>query len=370
MAEGIEVRTRKDGTKSYRAIAWDALRAQQIKRTFTTLGAAKAWRTDTIKTLRDGDYRRTAAPTLAEAIDAWTDGAEAGTIRTRGRRVFKPSTIRAVRQNYRLRLAEKFGHRKLDTITTVELQDHVEALDAARVNPSTIESTILPLRLVYRRAKQRGVVHVDPTEGLELPEKTSRGNRKPPAPQDAAKVLTTVPAFDRAVWATAMLAGLRRGELLALRVEDVDLKAGRLAVTRSYDPTSQTFGTPKSKHGVRAVPITRTLAAELSAHLLRVGRRDGLLFGENGTRPLSPSALQERADEAWTAANVGRVTLHECRHLYASMSIAAGVNAHALCKYMGHSSIKVTYDEYGHLFPGNEAEAAQLLDDYTTAAFA
>jgi integrase len=66
------------------------------------------------------------------------------------------------------------------------------------------------------------------------------------------------------------------------------------------------------------------------------------------------------------------VTRHPARvrHLYASMSIAAGINAHALCKAMGHSSIKVTYDEYGHLFPGNEAEAATLLDNYVTAAFA
>lgn len=56
--------------------------------------------------------------------------------------------------------------------------------------------------------------------------------------------------------------------------------------------------------------------------------------------------------------------MHECRHLYASRSIAAGINAHALCKAIGHSSIKVTYDEYGHLFPGNEAET--LLENYVT----
>lgn len=64
-----------------------------------------------------------------------------------------------------------------------------------------------------------------------------------------------------------------------------------------------------------------------------------------------------------------RVTLHACRHLFASISIHAGVNAQALCRYMGHSSIKVTYDEYGHLFPGGETEAATLLDAYLDKAF-
>jgi len=56
--------------------------------------------------------------------------------------------------------------------------------------------------------------------------------------------------------------------------------------------------------------------------------------------------------------------LHECRHTFASLMIAAGVNAKALGTYLGHSSITITLDRYGHLFPGNEEEAAALLDAY------
>jgi integrase len=62
------------------------------------------------------------------------------------------------------------------------------------------------------------------------------------------------------------------------------------------------------------------------------------------------------------------ITLHECRHTFASLMIAAGVNAKALQTYMGHSSVAVTLDRYGHLMPGTEAEAASLLDAYLTAA--
>jgi site-specific recombinase XerC len=58
------------------------------------------------------------------------------------------------------------------------------------------------------------------------------------------------------------------------------------------------------------------------------------------------------------------VTLHECRHTFATLMIAAGVNAKALQTFMGHSSITVTLDRYGHLFPGSEQEAADLLDAY------
>ena len=62
------------------------------------------------------------------------------------------------------------------------------------------------------------------------------------------------------------------------------------------------------------------------------------------------------------------IGLHEARHSYASLMIAAGVNAKALSTYMGHASITITLDRYGHLFPGNEAEAAGLLDTYLAAA--
>ena len=74
------------------------------------------------------------------------------------------------------------------------------------------------------------------------------------------------------------------------------------------------------------------------------------MFGD-GRTPFSARPVQERADTAWTDATLQRVTLHACRHLYASMSIAAGVNAHALSRYMGHAGIQVTLDLYGHRVP-------------------
>ncbi len=60
--------------------------------------------------------------------------------------------------------------------------------------------------------------------------------------------------------------------------------------------------------------------------------------------------------------------LHECRHTFASLMIAAGVNAKALSTFLGHSSIAITYDRYGHLMPGSEDEAATRLDTYLSLA--
>jgi integrase len=75
-----------------------------------------------------------------------------------------------------------------------------------------------------------------------------------------------------------------------------------------------------------------------------------------------------RATRAWTRAGLEPIGLHECRHTCASYFIAAGINAKTLSTFLGHASITTTLDRYGHLFPGSEAEAANLLDAYLARA--
>ena len=90
------------------------------------------------------------------------------------------------------------------------------------------------------------------------------------------------------------------------------------------------------------------------------------VFGDENRLTLLQGATR-KAKKIWEAAEIKPIGLHEARHTYASLMIAAGVNAKALTVYMGHSSVTVTYDRYGHLMPGNEDEAAALLDTYLEA---
>jgi integrase len=164
-----------------------------------------------------------------------------------------------------------------------------------------------------------------------------------------------------------MYGGLRRGELQALRAEDVDLAAGVIRVERGWDAKEGVIAL-KSNAGRRRVPIAAVLRDLLAEHLMRSGRRDGeLLFGATAESAFNPSRLRRSADRAWKRAGLDRITLHEARHTFASLMIAAGVNAKALSTYMGHANIGITLDRYGHLMPGNEEEAAGLLDSYLTA---
>jgi integrase len=166
-----------------------------------------------------------------------------------------------------------------------------------------------------------------------------------------------------------MYAGLRRGELMALRWEDVDLQNNVITVARSWDMKAGPVE-PKSQAGRRTVPIASVLRVLLLAQRIRTGRGEGLVFGRSAERPFEPVTLAERAARAWKKAGLVGITLHECRHTFASLMIAAGVSAKALSTYMGHASVTITLDRYGHLFPGNEEEAAGLLDSYLESATA
>jgi integrase len=115
---------------------------------------------------------------------------------------------------------------------------------------------------------------------------------------------------------------------------------------------------PRSRQGRRRVPIPAVLRGYLDEVLLDAGT--GPLFGA----PWWVAKTNERVREPWENAGLPVLTLHEARHTYASLMIAAGCNAKSLSTFMGHANIAVTHDLYGHLMKGSEDEAAALLDSY------
>jgi len=227
----------------------------------------------------------------------------------------------------------RLGRGKLSAIERNAVQDLVYLLVAEGRAPSTVRNAILPLRAIYRRALERSEVVVNPTEGLRLP--ALRGRRERIArPADARALIEALETPDRALWATALYTGLRRGELRALRWEDLDLERGLIHVERSWDPVAGPVA-PKSHAGRRRVPLAKTLRPYLRAHRLGQGRGgEGLCFGALPERPFDPPAAVERAQRNWRRAGLEPIALHECRHTYAAFMIAAGVNAKALSTYM------------------------------------
>jgi integrase len=338
---------------------------KKIRKTFPTHAAAVAWRNDASTAVRKKLLRAPTSVTVDQAGDAWLEGARAGLIRTRSGEAYKPSAIRAYEKALRLRIRPEIGRRRLSDVSRLDLQDLVEEWIGVGLAASTVGTTLLPLRAIYRRAASRGEIAVNPTAGVELP--AVRGGRDRVAdPEECEDLLGALKAEDRPIWATAMYAGLRRGELLALRVEDVELGSGVIHVRRGWDQQEGEISTKTRKE--RRVPIATVLRDYLDERLLRLPWDDGLVFGAGPQTPFATTSLASRAASAWRRGGLAAITLHECRHTFASLMIAAGVNAKALSTYMGHANIAITMDRYGHLMPGNEGEAAGLLDAYLVRA--
>lgn len=374
---GIEVRhrttcaTRSGATcnckPGYQASVWSAAEGKRLRKTFPTLAAARNWRAEAQTAVRRETLRAPVATTVREAGDALVEGMRSGRIRTRSGDRYKPSAIRSYEAALRDRILPELGGKRVGDVQRRDVQRLADDLLAEGRDPSTIRNALMPLRVIYRRAVEDGDVSVNPCANLRLP--AVRGRRERIAsPEEGQRLLAALPERDRPVWATALYAGLRRGELLALRWEDVDLAADLIRVERSYDDKSRVEIEPKSRAGRRTVPIVGALRDVLVEHKARQGRDSGLVFGSTAGTPFVPSNLWRRAQRAWRRASLEPIGLHEARHTFASVLIAAGVNAKAITTHMGHASIQTTYDLYGKLMPGSESEAAALVDAYLARA--
>ncbi|MGI8623098.1 MAG: tyrosine-type recombinase/integrase [Solirubrobacteraceae bacterium] len=343
---------------------FDAQHGRKVRRTFTSAAAAKGWRRDALVAVRTGKLAE-AKPntTLREVCEAWLADARTGIVRTGGGDPFKPSTLRRYETHLRLRVYPALGASSFYRVRRADLQDLVDRELAAGLAPATIGTMLGAIGAVYARAVQRDELDVSPAANVKLPA-IRNGRTRFADRAEALELLAAVPEGDRPVWACAMYAGLRRGELMALPWQDVDLVEGTILVARGWDRDGPT--TTKNR-GRRRVGLTAGLREHLAAQRLRQAPAIELVFGTAPHRPFNPDRMQLRADAAWKAAGLERLTLHDCRHTFASFAIAAGVNAKALSTAMGHSSVAITYDRYGHLMPGNEAEAAGLIDAYLAA---
>jgi len=153
-------------------------------------------------------------------------------------------------------------------------------------------------------------------------------------------------------------------------------------VRRSWDHVEGPIE-PKSRAGLRTVPIIGVLHVFL-ADLAASPFGDALIFGRLPDAPFDPKTINDRAKRSWDAANdaeeeaaeregrdpdlVRPITLHECRHTFASLLIDAGVNPKAIQEFMGHATIEETFSRYGHLMPGARNQARVLLDSYMETA--
>jgi integrase len=271
-----------------------------------------------------------------------------------------------------------FGNRRLDEITRGELKELAGSLRTTGAKKQTVKNVITAVAALYRYANDHGWTRANPTRSLGLPGGRSTTRGRYLSPKETAALVEALPERDRPLWATAIYAGLRRGELMGLRWDDVDLGGRTILVRRQYDQVAKAMTAPKSDAGEREVPIPAVLAELLLAHRLREpggGRR--LVFARGSlagtcrrgceSRPFSATSLARRAKAAWRARGLDPMRMHEGRHAYASTLIAGGAGDSELQAVVGHSSVQTTKDIYGHLRDDTTDRLRRLLDEHLEA---
>jgi integrase len=363
---------------THQAWVWSARDSKRIYETFPTVSAARSWRSDAQSAIRNGTMRAPSQLTLRDAWTAWLEAAKAGEIRARHKQPYKPSTLRTYEHDLKTYVLDDLGAHRLSDVRADDLQALVDRLLGKGLSGSKVRNVLVPVQALYRR--HRRTVTVNPTEGLDLPE--SSGTRERAAsPAEAVELIDVLPEGQQALWATAFYAGLRRGELRALKCSDVNWPAATtITVQRGWDDVEGVIA-PKSKKGARIVPIAGVLRRYLLAHKMRTGRDgDDFLFGRTAREPFTPTHVRKQALEAWAVAAVVTffrgespaielvpIGLHECRHTYVSLMHAAGCSLEEIGDFVGHSSTYMT-DRYRHLIDGQREKAADRLDSFLTAA--
>ncbi len=177
------------------------------------------------------------------------------------------------------------------------------------------------------------------------------------------------------IWPVALGTGMRRGELLGPRWQDVDLEAGTIKVAQQLVKTTDNrmiYQTPKTEAGKRSI--------SLSPHLLEVLRRQsikqkewqlassdwaatGLVFTTKDGQPIHPTNLGKRFAVLCGLAKVPAIRFHDLRHTHATELLRQGIDSKHVAQRLGHSSITVTLDVYSHVMPDMQWAAIAGLDD-------
>jgi integrase len=166
---------------------------------------------------------------------------------------------------------------------------------------------------------------------------------------------------------------MRRGEVLGLRWEDVDLEDARASVRQVLTSVNYElgFGEPKTAKGRRVVDLDTTTVAGLRSHRARQaeerlawgpGYRDlGLVFAREDGSPTHPDALGDVFERITATAGLPRIRLHDLRHTHASLALAGGVHPKVVSERLGHAAVSFTLDVYSHTVPSLQREAADKV---------
>ncbi len=258
-----------------------------------------------------------------------------------------------------------FGKKRIASIERIDIRRFVADMTSAGKAAGTVRNVVTVLRNVFNVALDSGAVKANPCVRVKLP-RSSRDEMLFLDPPQIRALADAIGADHALLIKTAAYTGLRAGELEALRVRRADLDKCNLDVVESLSEVNGKliFGETKT-YSRRQVGVPATLAIELRSHITeRSLGPDDLVFAGARGGPMRHNLFYGRhfKPAVRRAGLPEGLRFHDLRHTCAALLIAEGAHPRAIMERLGHSTVQVALDRYGHLFPAIHTELTDALD--------
>ena len=306
--------------------------------------------------------------TVGAFLTSWLENSVRGSVRK--------STYDRNESLCRVHLIPALGRKKLKTLGAADVAGFYRARLDSGCSAASVHKMHETLHKALKQAVRWGYMTKNPADDVDPPKVYTE--EVLPLTRDEARRFLKVVRGDRleALYVVALHTGLRQGELLALRWEDVDLEGKTLQVRRTLtrDGGKLAVGPTKTAKGRRTVRLTRDAAEALREHLTRQLEEidvlgdsygpGGLVFASTKGTPINPTNLRKRSlAPLLVRSGLPHQTFHQLRHTAATILLLKNVNPKIVSEMLGHASIAITLDTYSHVLPNMQDSAVAAMEE-------
>ena len=363
------IRKRKDGRWEGRyVVGHDPITGKMISR--NVLGKTQAEVKEKLRTAIENskrlDYTQTGKYTVGQWMDEWFEAYAKVKVRPSSHQTYKGYIENHIKPN--------IGDIPIEKLTSLQLQKfyrllltegRIPRIESEKQPRGLSAKTVRNINQVISSAMDMAVRHKlilsNPTEGCELPKVEHREMKTLPAEQLGAFLREAKESGVYELYYLDLATGLRRGELLGLKWEDVDLQNGVIHVRRQVARVDgEVKELPlKTKNSYRNISISQDAVAmltEMEAH-----RSSDYVFPSSTGGPISPDSVNNMLHRVLKRAGLPSIRFHDLRHTFATLALQNGVDIKTVSGMMGHFSAGFTLDTYAHVTTSAQKEAARTM---------
>lgn len=300
------------------------------------------------KKMREYKNRAETGPKFEEVADLWWSQHEP-TLAWNTIKSYKPAYERA---------SAWFGGEYVQRITAADIQDYITDFAKQMRSQKNVNTQLQIIRQILDYASIKGYIMANPAKSVKAPRGLARNFRQPPTAEEIKTIKEN--AGVHLLPALIYYTGMRWGEALGLKWEDIDFSRKLIRIERSvyYVSTRPEVKAPKTEKGKRKVPLLGALEALLSDE-----RRKGYIFTPDGGKSLLWRSQAQRLYKSFQDQTGLTITAHQIRHGYATALFEAGVEPKVAQQLLGHAQISTTMDIYTHVREDMITAAARKMEN-------